>query len=71
VEKEMAETPSQPNKPEVTQETELENDAVDIKNFESTGVTTITERRVVVGTDGRRRLLTRRRIVHSEPEEKE
>jgi hypothetical protein len=38
--------------------------------YKNTGITTITQRRVVIGPDGRRRVLTRRKIVNTPPEGK-
>ena len=41
-----------------------------IDEYKSTGITTITERKVVIGPDGKRRVLSRRRIVNTPPQEK-
>ena len=42
-----------------------------IDEYKNTGITTITERKVVIGPDGRRRVLSRRKIVNTAPEERE
>ena len=42
-----------------------------IDEYKNTGITTITERRVVIGPDGRRRVLSRRKVVNTPPEERE
>ena len=42
-----------------------------IDDYRSPGITSITERRVVTGPDGKRRVLSRRKIVNTPPEQRE
>ncbi|MBV9886817.1 MAG: hypothetical protein JO119_09755 [Acidobacteria bacterium] len=43
----------------------------DIKSYKNTGITVITERKVEIGPDGRRRALPRRKILTAPPKDKE
>jgi hypothetical protein len=60
------ETPHNPEHPQTPQYDEVDET---IKSYKNTGITMITERRVEIGPDGRRRVLSRRKILQTPPED--